>query len=214
MQIDKLVLGEYENNSYIVHKNEKATNCLLIDTGLNTEPLIDFLKGKNLNPEALILTHGHADHIAGVTLLRKNFDKIKVCIHKADSYMLSDAVSNFSHFAGVKIITAPADVLFDKKEQIEYAGLNFTLLHTPGHTPGGICLYNSAEKILFSGDTLFAGSIGRTDFPGYDAQKCFEQLVNNIRKKLFVLPDDTTVLPGHGEETTIKQEKLHNPYLH
>jgi len=214
MQIDRLVLGAYENNSYIVRRNEKTTDCIIIDTGLIAEPLIDFLKRKNLNPQALILTHGHADHIAGAALLRKNFDKIKVCIHKADSYMLGDAVSNFSCFAGVKIISAPADVLFDKEEQIGYAGLNFTLLHTPGHTPGGICLYNSDEKTLFSGDTLFAGSIGRTDLSGYDAQKCFEQLVNNIRKKILVLPDDTTVLPGHGEETTIKQEKLHNPYLH
>jgi glyoxylase-like metal-dependent hydrolase (beta-lactamase superfamily II) len=214
MQIDRLVLGAYENNSYIVRRNEKTTDCIIIDTGLSAKPLIDFLKKKNLNPQALILTHGHADHIAGIAPLRKNFDKIKVCIHKADSYMLGDAVSNLSCFAGLKITTAPADIVFDKEEQIEYTGLNFTLLHTPGHTPGGICLYNSAEKILFSGDTLFASSIGRTDFSGYDMQKCFEQLVNNIRKKLLVLPDDTTILPGHGEATTIKQEKLHNPYLH
>jgi glyoxylase-like metal-dependent hydrolase (beta-lactamase superfamily II) len=115
--------------------------------------------------------------------------------------------------AGVKITTAPADVLFDKEEQVEFANLRFQLIHTPGHTPGGICLYNKDEKILFSGDTLFAGSIGRTDFSGYDAQKSFEQLVDNIRKKLLVLPDDTTILPGHGEETTIRQEKLYNPCL-
>ena len=213
MQIDRLVLGAYENNSYIVRRNEKTTDCIIIDTGLNAEPLIDFLKRKNLNPQALILTHGHADHIAGTALLRKNFSKIKVCIHKADSHMLGDAVSNFSYFAGVKITTAPADVIFDKEEQIEYAGLKFQLIHTPGHTPGGICLYNRDEKILFSGDTLFAGSVGRTDFSGHDTQKCFEQLVDNIRKKLLVLPDDTAVLPGHGEATTIKQEKLYNPYL-
>ena len=214
MQIDRLVLGDYENNSYIIRKDEKTIDCIIVDTGLNAEPLIDFLKRKNLNPQVLILTHGHADHIAGIALLRKNFSKIKVCIHKADSHMLGDAVSNFSYFAGVKIVNTPADIIFDKEEQIEYAGLKFQLIHTPGHTPGGICLYNRNEKILFSGDTLFAGSIGRTDFSGYDVQKCFEQLVDNIRKKLLVLPDDTTVLPGHGEETTIKQEKLYNSCLH
>jgi glyoxylase-like metal-dependent hydrolase (beta-lactamase superfamily II) len=213
MQIDRLVLGAYENNCYIVRRNEKATDCLIIDTGLIAEALIDFLKGKNLDPQALILTHGHADHIAGVAVLRKNFDKIKVCIHKADSHMLGDAVSNFSYLAGAKIANAPAEVLFDKEEQIEYAGLKFQLIHTPGHTPGGICLYNSDEKILFSGDTLFAGSIGRTDFSGYDAQKSFEHLIENIREKLLVLPDDATVLPGHGKATTIKQEKLYNSYL-
>ncbi len=214
MQIDKLVLGAYENNSYIVRRDEKTTDCIIIDTGLNAEPLIDFLKKKNLNPQALILTHGHIDHIAGVSLLRKNFGKIKVCIHKADSYMLGDAVSNLSSSAGAKITTAPADILFDKEEQIEFGNLRFQLIHTPGHTPGGVCLYNKDEKILFSGDTLFAGSIGRTDFSGYEAQKSFEQLVDNIRKKLLVLPDDTTVLPGHGEETTIRREKLYNSHLH
>jgi glyoxylase-like metal-dependent hydrolase (beta-lactamase superfamily II) len=210
MQIDKLVLGSYENNSYIVRRDEEATDCIIIDTGLTAKALIDFLKKKKLNPHTLILTHGHADHIAGVNLLRKNFDKIKVCIHKADLHMLSDAVSNLSVSAYVKITTAPADILFDKEEQIKFGNLAFQLIHTPGHTAGGICLYNKDEKILFSGDTLFAGAIGRTDFSGYDAQKSFMQLVDNIRKKLLVLPDDTTVLPGHGEETTIEQEKLHN----
>jgi glyoxylase-like metal-dependent hydrolase (beta-lactamase superfamily II) len=214
MEIDKLVLGLYENNSYVVRRDNKTSNCIIIDTGLSIEPLEDFLKEKNLNPLALILTHGHADHIAGVPLLRKTFNNIKVCIHKADSNMLGNAVSNLSSLAGAKITTFPADVLFDKEEEIEYAGVRFRLIHTPGHTPGGICLYNRDDKILFSGDTLFAGSTGRTDFPGYDSQKCFEQLVDNIKSKLLVLPDDTIVLPGHGESTAIGQEKLRNPYLH
>ncbi len=214
MQIDRLVLGSYENNSYIVRKNKETADCIIIDTGLSIEPLIDFLKGEKLAPQALILTHGHADHIAGVPLLRKNFDKIKVCIHKADSNMLGDAVSNLSSLAGVKITTASADVLFDGEEQIKFANIAFQLIHTPGHTPGGICLYNKDEKILFSGDTLFAGSIGRTDFAGYDTQKLLKQLVDNIKSKLLILPEDTIVLPGHGEKTTIGQEKLYNPFLH
>ena len=214
MQISKLVLGSYENNSYIVRKDKESTDCIIIDTGLTAEPLIDFLKKKNLKPNTLILTHGHADHIAGAVSLRKHFDKIKVCIHKADSNMLGDAVRNLSSSAGAKITIAPADVLFDKEEQVEFGGMAFQLIHTPGHSPGGICLYNRDEKILFSGDTLFAGSIGRTDFPGYDSQKCFKQLVDNIKSKLLILLDDTAVLPGHGEDTTIGQEKLHNPYLH
>jgi hydroxyacylglutathione hydrolase len=204
MRIDRLVLGDYENNCYIVRKDEKTRSCIIIDTGLSAEPLIDFLKGKDLDPETLILTHGHGDHIAGVAPLRKNFGKIKVCIHKADSHMLTDSISNFSSFLGKKIETSPADIIFENEGPIESAGLKFTIIHTPGHTPGGICLYNSDEKILFSGDTLFAGSVGRTDFSGYDVQKSLKQLV---------LPDDTKVLPGHGPDTTIGQEKSYNPYL-
>jgi len=213
MQIDRLVLGEYGNNCYVVRKNEKTTNCIIIDTGFSSEPLIDFLKKKKLNPQALILTHGHVDHIAGATLLQQNFRNIKVCIHKADAYMLGDSVSNFSSFLGKKIETSPADILLEDQGQIEFADVKFSILYTPGHTQGGICLYNSDEKVLFSGDTLFAGSVGRTDFSGYDVQKCLKQLIEGIKNKLLVLPDDTTVLPGHGETTTIKQEKSHNPYL-
>jgi glyoxylase-like metal-dependent hydrolase (beta-lactamase superfamily II) len=174
---------------------------------------MDFLKEKNLDPEALILTHGHGDHIAGVSPLRKNFDKIKVCIHKADSHMLTDSVSNFSSFLGEKIESSPADIILGNEGPIEFAGLKFKIIHTPGHTPGGICLYNSDEKILFSGDTLFAGSVGRTDFSGYDMQKSLKQLIEGIKNKLLALPDDTKVLPGHGPTSTIGQEKLYNPYL-
>jgi hydroxyacylglutathione hydrolase len=213
MQIDRLILGAYGTNSYVIRVNESTTDCIIIDTGLSTEPLIDFLKKNNLNPQILILTHGHADHIAGAASLRKNFGKIRVCIHKADSYMLNDAAGNLSYLAGMKITTAPADIIFDREDQVEYVGLKFRLIHTPGHSPGGICLYGKDEKVLFSGDTLFAGSVGRTDFSGYDMQRCFEQLISGIKNKLLVLPDDTTVLPGHGEATTIRQEKLYNSYL-
>jgi len=214
MQIDKLVLGDYENNCYIVRKDKDSSDCLVIDTGLSSEPLIDFLKEKNLNPLVLILTHGHGDHIAGVGSLRKNFSKIKVCIHKADANMLTDYLSNFSSLLGQRIEYSPADIILEDSGEIEFAGIKLSILHTPGHTPGGICLYNKQDNVLFSGDTLFAGSVGRTDFSGQDTRKSFEQIIENIRKKLMVLPDDTAVLPGHGPESTIEQEKLNNPYLH
>ncbi len=213
MQIDRLVLGAYENNCYVVRKDEKATNCIIIDTALSVEALMNFLKERNLDPEALILTHGHGDHIAGVGPLRKNFEKIKVCIHKADAEMLTDSARNFSSFLGKKVEALPADIIFEDERAIEFAGLKFTIIHTPGHTPGGICLYNSDEKILFSGDTLFAGSVGRTDFSGYDERKSMKQLIEGIKNKLLILPDDTKVLPGHGPTSTIGQEKLNNPYL-
>ncbi|MDD5134851.1 MAG: MBL fold metallo-hydrolase [Phycisphaerae bacterium] len=213
MQIDKLVLGAYENNCYIIREDKNTADCTIIDTGLDSEPLIDFLNKEKLNPLFLILTHGHADHIAGAEQLRRNFKNIKVCIHKDDANMLGDAASNFSRFAGVDITTAPADIIFDKEKTVEFANLKFELIHTPGHTLGGICLYNKENEVLFSGDTLFAGSIGRTDFAGFDAEECFRQLVKNIKTRLLILPDDTTVLPGHGNRTSIGREKRANPFL-
>ncbi|MFA6186897.1 MAG: MBL fold metallo-hydrolase [Phycisphaerae bacterium] len=213
MQIDKLVLGAYENNCYVVRTGKDAGDCLIIDTGLDAEPLIAFLKKENLNPLFLILTHGHADHIAGAAELCRIFKNIKVCIHKDDSKMLGDAGSNFSRFAGMEITTSPADIIFDKETEFDFDGMKFQIIHTPGHTPGGICLYNKENNILFSGDSLFAGSIGRTDFSGYDIEKRLEQLIKNIKTKLLILPEETTVLPGHGGRTSIGREKRSNPYL-
>ncbi|MHB0945764.1 MAG: MBL fold metallo-hydrolase [Sedimentisphaerales bacterium] len=213
MQIDKLVLGSYENNCYVIRSGKNTGDCLIIDTGLDSKPLIAFLKKENLNPVFLVLTHGHADHIAGAAELRRIFKNIKVCIHKDDSKMLGDAGSNFSRFAGVEIITAPADIIFDKETEFEFDGMKFQIIHTPGHTLGGICLYNKENNVLFSGDSLFAGSIGRTDFSGYDAEKSMEQLIEGIKTKLLILPEETTVLPGHGGRTSIGREKRSNPYL-
>lgn len=213
MQIDKLVLGAYENNCYVIRSSKNAVDCLIIDTGLDTEPLIAFLKKENLNPLFLILTHGHADHIAGAADLRRIYKNIKVCIHKDDSKMLGDAGSNFSRFAGMEITTSPADIIFDKETEFDFDGMKFQIIHTPGHTPGGICLYNKENNVLFCGDSLFAGSIGRTDFPDYDAQKRQEQLVENIKTKLLILPEETIAAPGHGGRTSIGREKRSNPYL-
>jgi len=213
MQIDRLVLGSYENNCYIVRADDRREECLIIDTGLDGGPLIEFLRANALRPEALILTHGHADHVAGVCDVRREFPDVKVCIHKSDASMLVDSGRNLSSFAGQKIVCGEADVVFEDEGAICYAGVEFEIIHTPGHTEGGICLYNKAEGVLFSGDSLFAGSIGRTDFPGYDTQKRFEELVSNIKSKLAVLPAETRVFSGHGPATTIRNEKKHNPYL-
>lgn len=213
MRIDKLILGAYETNSYVLRSNSDDKDVLIIDTGLMPQPLINFLKQNELNPVALILTHGHADHIAGVTPLRQSFGDIKVAIQANDASMLASGQKNLSSLAGISIETEPADIIIETEEPIEFAGLTLEVLHTPGHTPGGICLYSRSDSVVFSGDTLFAGSIGRTDFPNYDTEKCFTQLVRSINTKLTTLPEDTKVLPGHGPETTIRSEKKHNPYL-
>jgi len=209
MKIDTLVLGLYENNCYVLRKDEKHKDCLIIDTGLDGQPLVDFLQSNGLVPEAVLLTHGHADHIAAIEELRKLWPKMKVCIHKDDANMLTSPQANLSALAGVSFKTHPADILLDDDVTVLYAGISLEVLHTPGHTPGGVCFYSSGSGVVFVGDTLFAGSVGRTDFPDGNA----EQLIEGIREKLLTLPETTRVYAGHGPATTIRNEKKHNPYL-
>ena len=209
MKIDRLVLGEFETNSYILRSSEKATECLIIDTGLDIRPMLEFLDKNKLNPAAVILTHWHIDHIAGVEELRAKYPAIKVYIHKLDAESLTDSVNNLSFMTGGTFSTKEADHLVDEPDIIEEAGIQLRVIHTPGHTPGGICLYSQKEGIIFAGDTLFADSVGRTDFPGGDMRR----LIEVIKEKLLKLPDETLVFPGHGEQTTIGREKKNNPFL-
>jgi len=209
MDINHLVLGAFETNCYILRKGETAKDCLLVDTGLEAGELINFLERHKSNPAAVVLTHGHADHIGGVAALRKNFPDIKVYIHKLDAKMLTEANSNVSVFAGKPLTTEPADFSLKDGDVIEQAGIKLKVLHTPGHTQGGICLYSKDERIVFTDDTLFADSVGRTDLPGANST----QLIKSIKEKLFTLPDETVCLPGHGPSTTISQEKANNPFL-
>jgi glyoxylase-like metal-dependent hydrolase (beta-lactamase superfamily II) len=233
MKIDRLILGAYETNCYILRESAAAKNCLIVDAGLGAGELINFLKEHKLNPVAVVLTHGHIDHIAGVAALRAEFADIKVYIHKADGKMLTGAEHNLSTFAGVRFSGCPADLFVGDSDVIEQAGIKLQVLHAPGHTPGGICLYSPRplqkgrgspapassdasrgrgkdEGIVFTDDTLFADSIGRTDFPNGS----MSQLLNSIKEKLFTLPDETKVYPGHGPITTIAQEKAHNQFFY
>jgi hydroxyacylglutathione hydrolase len=209
VKIDRLILGDFETNCYILRNSPKATNCLIIDTGIDAEPLLDFLEVNKLTPAALILTHGHADHIAGVEPLRKEFPSIQVYIHKLDAEMLTDAAANLSVMTGSSLTAAKADHLVEEGDTIDKVGIRLRVIHTPGHTPGGICLYSEKDGVIFVGDTLFAGSIGRTDFPNGDMR----QLIEGIKHKLFKLPEDTIVYTGHGPETTIGREQADNPFL-
>jgi hydroxyacylglutathione hydrolase len=209
MKIDCFALGAYETNCYVLRLSEQATDCLIIDTGFGSELLVSFLQEQKLNPVALILTHGHIDHIAGVNLLRYKFANVKVCIHKFDAEMLEEPVSNLSAMTGVSYTAVPADMTLTDRDVIELAGLKLEVLHTPGHTPGGISLYSAEYGVVFSGDALFADSVGRTDFP----DGSMTLLVSGIKDKLLTLPDETKVYPGHGPATTIAREKSYNQFL-
>jgi hydroxyacylglutathione hydrolase len=209
MKIDTLVLGLYENNCYVLRKDVKHNDCLIIDTGLDSAPLVEFLQRNELAPEAVLLTHGHADHIAAIEELKGHWPNIKVCIHRDDAQMLSNPKTNMSSLAGIPLRTSPADIFLEDDVTVSHAGISLDVLHTPGHTPGGVCFYISGAGVVFTGDTLFAGGVGRTDFPYGSA----DQLIAGIKEKLFMLPEATRVYPGHGPATTIRNEKKHNPYL-
>ena len=209
MEIDRLVVGMYQTNCYVLRESITAKNCLIIDTGLEAGPVVDFLNEHKLNPAAVIFTHGHADHIAGLGILREEYPDTKVYIHKLDAQMLTDKEQNLSALAGIRFSTEPANVLIEEGEIVEEAGIKLAVLHTPGHTQGGVSLYSKDEQIIFVGDTLFADSIGRADFPGGN----MEQLITSIKERLLGLPEETAVYPGHGPTTTIRQEKAYNPFL-
>lgn len=210
MVIDTIVMGDFQTNCYCVRSSKDGAECLVIDPGLQPEPLVLMLKKNGYIPVDILITHGHADHIGGVESIRQHWPGVRVAIHQDDAGMLTNPAENLSLMAGCMVQARPADIVLDA-EQTEYqgAGVRFKVFHTPGHSPGSICLYSAKEHILFAGDTLFEGSIGRTDFPGGD----HDQLIEMIMTKLLVLPEQTTVYTGHGPQTTIGAERKTNPFL-
>ena len=209
MKIDCIVLGDFQTNCYILRRDAEASKCLIIDPGMGPEPLIEFLRENALEPVVTILTHGHADHIVGVQLLRDKYPQIQTAVHELDAEMLTNPAANLSILTGAQFSTAPAEILLTDAQTLEYADLTLNVLHTPGHTPGGICLHSPGNALVFTDDTLFTESIGRTDFPGGNT----DQLMASIATRLMTLPDETVIYPGHGPSSTIGWEKTHNPFL-
>jgi len=208
MIIEMLTIGSFETNCYILRSSSSSKDCLVIDAGLEAQPLVNYLLHNNYNPLSVILTHGHVDHITGVELLRQNWPKLKIYIHKLDVPML-EGIDNLSELTGLPQKKIKADFLLEDGQLIEILGIKLKVLHTPGHSPGSICLYSQDEKTIFVGDTLFEGSVGRTDFPGGST----EQLLNSIKEKILTLPGNTKILPGHGPATTVAKEKKFNPFF-
>jgi len=209
MIVDCIVLGAYQTNGYVVRAEEASKVCLIVDAGLDGRELVTFLHDRQLIPEAVVLTHGHVDHIAGLLQVQDAHPDINVYIHQQDGPMLSDPQKNLSAMAGQPVTLDCDAVLVAEGDTVEAADVSLQVIHTPGHTPGGMCLYAQSHDILFAGDTLFQQSVGRTDFPGGS----MPQLKASIKQKLFVLPDSTVVYPGHGPETSIGEEKKSNMFV-
>jgi glyoxylase-like metal-dependent hydrolase (beta-lactamase superfamily II) len=201
--------GPYATNCYVL---ESSDHLAIIDAGFEPADMIEFLNDritKGAILDALLLTHAHVDHIAGVADVRRAFPSIKVLIHEAEKDWLGDSRLNLSMFSGFPIATKAPDRLLKNNDSITIGDCEFEVRHTPGHSLGSVTYFNAANKFAFVGDALFAGSIGRTDFPGCS----FERLEKSIRERLYTLPDDTRVLPGHGPATTIGREATSNPFV-
>ena len=193
-------VGGFEVNCSILSENGRAW---IVDPGQKSDRIIDLLAKKGLEPAAILLTHGHFDHISGIPGLLRKFPDLPVYVHEKDVPMIGHPLNQLP----------PEYTSFDKPRNLatldRLDGLEgLEILDTPGHTPGGVCYYFPKDKLLLSGDTLFAGSVGRTDLPGGDMATLMDSL-----QKLVALPDDTLVIPGHGMHTRIALEKSGNPFL-
>lgn len=194
LNIHTLTLGAYQVNCYIVH-DAASTKCLVIDPGYEPEAVLDFIHAQQLEVEAILLTHGHFDHVGGVKPLAADTG-CRVFLCPADTTMPPRLTAGKLYYTDS----------YEDGDQLTLAGLTFWVLHTPGHTPGSVCLIFG--DVIFSGDTLFAGSCGRTDLPGGDWETIRQSL-----SRLAGLGGEFTIYPGHGEATTLAAEQQYNPYL-
>lgn len=205
LKIGKITLGSCATNCYFVYR-EGTTDVLFFDPADQGDYLYQALQQKGFQVGAILLTHGHFDHIWGAQKLRA-LSGAKMYAYKGEEAVLSDANLNISEMAG-RACTVKPNMYLEDGQEIELLDMKIKVIATPGHTEGSCCYYFEEDGLLISGDTLFQESVGRTDFP----TGSFSQLIRSIKEKLFVLPDDVKVYPGHGEATTIAYEKMHNPF--
>jgi glyoxylase-like metal-dependent hydrolase (beta-lactamase superfamily II) len=210
LNIGIVVSAPFDENTYIAHLPGRS-DCIIFDPGFEPHAIIDYLSEHSLTPATIVCTHGHSDHIAGNEALKKRWPECPIVIGAGDAEKLVNPALNLSAAFGYSLLSPPADQLLREGERFTAAGIDLEVLETPGHSVGHIVLLCKQTKPwqLFGGDVLFAGSIGRTDFP----DGSLEDLQTAIHTKLFTLPDETVVLPGHGPKTTIGNEKHFNPFV-
>ena len=206
IEIKSMTLGMVATNCYLII-NKETKEALLIDPADNALRISNVIEENVCTLKAILLTHGHFDHIMALNELKKRYN-VPVYAHEEEEEVLKQSSLNMSGMIG-QIYTTQADIYVKDGEHLKLAGLDIIVLHTPGHTKGGVCYYLPEEKVLMSGDTLFHCSIGRTDFP----TGSMSQLVRSVKEQLFVLPDDVQVYPGHDSVTSIGYEKQYNPFF-
>ena len=206
VEILTFVTGPFETNTYVARS---AGECWVIDPGMEPHGLLGFLARRQVSPDRVVLTHAHCDHVAGIGDLRASAGHVPVWCPAGDAEMLTDPALNLSSLFGLPTALPPPEEVFRPGDTLKLGDSAWAVLDTSGHTAGGVSLYCAAQGAVFSGDALFARSIGRTDFPGADGAR----LVENIRENLLSLPADTKVYPGHGPATTIGEEGRLNPFV-
>lgn len=209
LKVNMYVVGPVQTNCYIA-RNTETDEIIIIDPGSAGRQLAEIINKEGYVPKGILLTHGHFDHTDGIADLASNISAdIPVYALDEEKKTLDDPNINLSASMGYGAKKYSADIYLRDGEEIELAGFRIKVIHTPGHTEGGCCYYIADQSALFVGDTLFAGSVGRTDFP----EGSMSKLIRSIKDKLLILPDDTRVYPGHDSITTIADEKKYNPFL-
>jgi glyoxylase-like metal-dependent hydrolase (beta-lactamase superfamily II) len=206
MQIYNYLTGPLSVNTYLV-VDEESNKGFIVDPGGEDKRLLKFVDENNIEIDYIILTHGHGDHICGIDSYRRAWPLAKVVAHENEIPLLKDAKKNYSSMTCGFPVTLTPDIAVKDGDELLLGREKLSFFATPGHTPGGMSIYT--EGSLFVGDTLFAGSVGRTDFPG----SSFNELKQSIEEKIYTLPDDTKVYPGHMGPTTVRYEKEHNPFV-
>jgi glyoxylase-like metal-dependent hydrolase (beta-lactamase superfamily II) len=206
LRIDVLTLGPLETNCVVIRVGGV---CAVADPGLGAGELMAMLRRERAEVSMVLLTHGHGDHIAGIPELREAHKGARIYCPAGDAAMLTSAQANLSMLFGLPLAVPPADVLVSGGDVIEVGPSRWEVLDTSGHTPGGVSYYCRQGGVVITGDALFAGGIGRTDLPGAST----DTLLDNIRRNLLALPDQTKIIPGHGPQSTIGHERRTNPFL-
>ena len=212
LNLQRFVVNMIEENCYLLW--DETGEAALVDCGAyfdeDREHIRNFIAERKLNVRLHLLTHGHFDHIFGAQFVADTYGLLpQMAKTEAENYSSQKEQLRAFLRRDLPLSIPPIGKLLDDNEKVRFGNQEFTVIYTPGHTPGGICYYNAEAKILLSGDSLFQGSIGRTDFPGGNGR----DLVESLSRRVLTLPEDVTVFPGHGPETTIGEEKRHNPYF-
>ena len=215
MKLFKHVVRSMDQNVYFYY-DENTMEGVVIDPGNNAEIIMSLVEENNIKVKAILLTHGHFDHIGAIPKIRQKYDW-PIAVHDWEVDVLSQEGLNFSELGS----QSKPNIILQDGDIITVGEAELKVIHTPGHTVGGVCFYSEKDNLVFTGDTLFYASIGRTDFhnppvrdgKGFPESENFERIITAIKEKLYILPDDTTVYPGHGRESRIGFEKKYNPFV-